>query len=67
MDAKRRAHLDRFHYTQDGDRETGEYDRRARRGGAMNTWSLVAAMPRCLAGQIPGLVNAKRFEHGRTY
>ena len=34
VDAKRRAHLDRFHYTRDGDRETGEYDRRPRRGGS---------------------------------
>ena len=39
IDAKRRAHLDRFHYTRDGDRETGEYDRRARRGGPrMKGW-----------------------------
>ena len=33
IDAKRRAHLDRFHYTRDGDRETWEYDRRPRCGG----------------------------------
>jgi hypothetical protein len=33
VDAKRRARLDRFHYTRDDDRHTGEYDRRPRRGG----------------------------------
>jgi transposase len=30
---KQRRFLDRFHYTREGDRETGEYDRRPRRGG----------------------------------
>ena len=34
MGAKRRAHLDRFHYTREGDWETGEYDRMPRRGGS---------------------------------
>ena len=33
IDAKRRAHLDRFHYTREGEGETGEYDRMPRRGG----------------------------------
>ncbi len=33
IDGKRRARLDRFHYTPDGDGETGEYDRMPRRGG----------------------------------
>ena len=33
IDAKRRAHLDRFHYPRGDDRETGEYDRRPRHGG----------------------------------
>jgi hypothetical protein len=33
IDAERRAHLDRFHYTRDGDGETGEYDGMPRRGG----------------------------------